>query len=429
MIDHTQYALLTEASDASPAALDRPHRELQNAVLHYLHHRNVLVTFTEKVKGTPVVGVPPEVESDMEALSRRRICRQTVTVGQYLDMFQLEPVLQRVTTFLRGCVESASLMTSSQISALRVGGLRVEVGHLAAQMISSQDGEEDMIEIQDALCLLSSAVVKRFQDVSLLTGTPVASLDPSEVASFSAASIRTALRQTVGPDDPQLRQQRLSALLLQTKAVQLEQAEWPAISFRWSIPPQLNLQCAAWVPRRPSDKVSWISWGNRPAAAHFNYPKQALVDQLQVELRWNDKEKVATLEHLEPVLFRTASPLSSVLLPVFTWLSLACIGAFAGIRPLANTIATLWAVSTVWEWCSPEVASLGRIMSYWEHFETDEASESEEEGHESEEDSEEGEGAAIHPAPEDGDYVRLPHPLHSDKISVSQGKAHAKKED
>ena len=70
MLDATQYKLLTEASEAAPAALGRPHRELQDAVLHYLNHRYVLVTFPEKVQGTPVLGMPPEVEVAVERTAR-----------------------------------------------------------------------------------------------------------------------------------------------------------------------------------------------------------------------------------------------------------------------------------------------------------------------------------------------------------------------
>jgi hypothetical protein len=391
-MDSSKYDLLKGCVDNDEESLRRPHRELQEAAEHYLHHRQVLVIFPEKVQGSPVVGMPSRMEDAFRALAKRRLCRREVSVREYVDKFDLGAALGQVVEFLTQCVKQSFLTKSPAVTTLRVGETTVEVGHVVSHMIQHQDEAMHPI-LQDALCVLSSAVVKRMQDVSLLTGTAMPDLRQADLDTTSMEAVRTMLLQTSGPGHAQLRQHALIAELLRRKAVTDVELQWPTVKFLWRIPPQLHLKCGAWIPRKETDKISWIGWGASPIPAHFHYPNKALVDRLEVELRWDDPAK-ARLTRLAPESMRTESEVE-LLVVAFVWCCLVGVGMYGGMRSLAAILGAMWVGDHVRQWWAGAVSTLGDIMAYWDAFETGEASQSEED-----------EVSVDSEAPEE-DYVRL----------------------
>lgn len=294
------FGILLRAHRRHGDTLRSPHCAINRAAAYYQRPGHTLVTFVDKVAGDPQVGVPAAVAHSLQRLARRRVCRKKTTVERYMDIFKLWDDLDVVVRHLQACNNGSTLIASPTCSALKSGGVRIEVGHQPHQMLV-HSSEHDAQDIQDAICILCGVVLQRIDHVRTVLGNPCVSEE--EVDGIDNDHIRRMLLETA---ESTLMVHDASAHLFEKGDLCVTQIDADKVTFRWKVPRALQLRCAAHIPTQARHTLSWVgSETSGVFPAHFNYPDDIYTDCLEISMSL--RGKTASVIGMSAVEFRRKS--------------------------------------------------------------------------------------------------------------------------
>ena len=359
------FRTLVSLHERSAEALELPHEALIDASNYYLRPMHTLVTFPHKVRGKPLVGTPAQVRPCLERLARRRVFRKG-TAGRYLEVFKLWDDLETVVGHLRSCQKSSRLAPASAHSALRSLGTRVEAGDIVWQLLAlPADGKHDMKDLQDTLCILSTLVLMRIDHVRKLR--PGSDISPIDIEQTRSGDIATMLKECGRGD---ILTHLRSRSLFDSKSVAITRVEDGKVAFRWNVPQELRVRCAAHISTQKHNTISWIGdqrTDKSPFSAHFDYPHHIYASALEVLLEGSPESMAIT--GIEPVSFARDPPVSSRDIVIFTCAILGIVG-IVGMRLDVAAVAAL--VYVFHDQIFRVKPPLDSVLCLWDLFDSDE---------------------------------------------------------
>lgn len=374
---------LQDAKETDHPVRAKPHAVLRQAAEYFKETYVALLAFPHKVVGVPVVGFPPDVAAALENLSRRRICRQEVTVSEFMDKFNLDQDVATVATHLDEVTTLSHFDNAPSVITLCSGGrtntaMAMSVGHVAHHLLSVPVRcDYTLDEVQNSLCVLASLAWTRIDNVWQVLGHA-----PSvgDVAKMPTSSIRKRLMQLGGPST-ELEIHECGNVMFRKGALRiskLRQTEQGGlrISCVWTLPPSLNLTCCSFSKIDESeDSVCWTSMESVPVPVQFN-PSRDPVKELEMVL--SVQGNAGEIVGLNPLSYRTSSPVpawKAILMTGFTfWIihpdRFGAMGLFA-MGYLYWLVGTLFPTAG-----TPHVSD---ILECWEMFESGQHAEQTEE--------------------------------------------------